>query len=253
MTDAVVIAILTSWAYLLAYLFEYGYLSYFGIPSDFIDIGLISIIVALLWVSGFLLLFFVLGTFIIPFLFRRRKTHLGEKLSSWITMFLLVVFIPLLTGGYGHAMLAFGSLSGFLFAEIMEIFFFTKGASLNEKIANQDAKEAKRNRIFDWLAGKIGFGGISAIALFFVVSYLAFAIGSGNAVRKNIYPIISENGQELAVIVVRQNDAIALPFNREKGELIREVYVYNLEDLAKAGVGLKMEKTGKLKVAAMKK
>ncbi|HAI98626.1 TPA: hypothetical protein DCL30_03785 [Candidatus Peribacteria bacterium] len=247
-TDAIVIAAFTAWAYLLAYLYEYGYLSYFGIPSDFIEIGLINIIVALLWISGFLILFFVLGTFIIPFLFKSRETLLQKKIFLWIAMFVFIVFIPLLAGGYGHAQIAFGSFVGFLTVEIAEIIFFTKGGSLNEKIEKQEERESKRSWIFEWLERKIGIGGISAIALFGIISYLAFSIGNGNAVRKIQYPIIGINGKELAVVSVRQSVAIALPINREKKELIREIFIYDLQNLAKDGMGLRVERIGRLNI-----
>lgn len=44
--EGVVIALITAFTYIVAYLYEYGYVTYFGIPKSFISINIVTLLIA---------------------------------------------------------------------------------------------------------------------------------------------------------------------------------------------------------------
>ncbi|WP_422156474.1 hypothetical protein KV699_08735 [Vreelandella titanicae] len=44
--EGVIVALITAFTYIVAYLYEYGYVSYFGIPKSFISINIVTLLVA---------------------------------------------------------------------------------------------------------------------------------------------------------------------------------------------------------------
>jgi len=181
---------------------------------------------------------------------------LQRKISVSLIMIAIISLAAFIFVDFSTALGAFRSIIGFIVIYVFEI-YFTKGKSMEEKIINQEKKESQRDqgttRLLNWLKQKIGLGGISIIALLLLTSYLAYAVGVRNAGRKYEFPVISLNQKEFAVVSVRGNGVIAVPFNRIKREFLEEMYFYDLENISEKDIAIKIENLGFLTNRSSKK
>jgi len=248
LTDAIIIAFITAWAYVLAYLYEFGYLSQYKIPADLINIQVTSIISSILLLAFFLASIGLLGLWFFDLFLKRSYSPLGLFFIQWFIAFLIIVGIPLFVGVIFHALTAFFCYLVWFISDLVSL-TRTKGNDFSEKARNLRTIQVRQNDFIDRVSKRIGFGWFLTIAIIVGISYSGYAIGYGSAARKTDYLIITINEKEFAVVAIRQNNAIALPINKETEELGKEIYIYNLEKLSESGIGMKIESIGKLKVA----
>lgn len=109
LSESILLAIVTAVAYLGAFCYEFGYSNFFGIPTHFIEISLVKIIISLCLVAFFA--FFVLGMSSVLWMFLPKKY---DKISSvglpvvLLFAFLLImnidVWIKVILGAIGFLM-----------------------------------------------------------------------------------------------------------------------------------------------------
>ena len=197
-----ILAVLTAFAYLFHYFFEFGYLSYFDIPTAFISFNLPEMIPAITFlVVTYLLLVFVLW----PLLRALLAVLPGVLKVILIVLPWVVIFV--LSGFSWITMLL-------LLAGMLVIFAINR---FSGRVTGSDAWGSRLlpagNRLW-WL-----YLLLTALAL-------SYALGRTAAVTRGTFPV-SDAPQRCAVVYTTANLVICKPLN-ERNEFERTFIIFNI-------------------------
>jgi len=206
-TDAVILAALSISSYVFHYLFEFGYLSYFGVPAAFISFEFATIIPALLFLAAAYLLFiFVVWPF-----FHALIQVIPRPLRSVISFAPWLVFL---------ALFGFSSSSMLLMALVILLLFGMNRVNAIRPLqkmggaGNPSPKvisTAYRDRILPHGSGW------QFLYIFITALLSSVAFGRIAAVTRTTYPVI-ESPSSCAVIYMAADRYICTPFNENEFE-----------------------------------
>jgi hypothetical protein len=265
LTDGVLIAIATAFAYFATFVYEIGYCSNFLIPFSLISPNTSTILVAAAAIGSIFVSSMNLLGFTTP-LFRRAKKGDGDIILAFTGFFIIALIFAtkiydLSFKQIGYAVLGFLI---FMILPIIPIFFSSIWKYLKSKVKknntlsqpthkNEKKEEEKETLSFsvdefleNWMPQKI----VRVFVFFGIVLLIAFIVGDGNASTQKRF-LTLKNSPSTAVLRIYGDLMITAPFDREKHEIFDEISLIWLSekkqmDFFNEEVGpLKMKKTDK--------
>ena len=242
--EGVLIAAITATGYWLAFLYELGYCKYFNIPIEFIEIGILNILVAVIGVFGILAM---LNMYINPLHLFVSKLPRPLKFAIYRTS-IPIVFIA----SYGAIVrlptsqwwLLFGLFVAPLvfFEFVFPLITQRKTKGYIAKLEAQDKIENDHDTLLDMTAKSIGRDKFLIILFFFLLSVIAFFSGGFDAKSKHSFVVIKSD-QELVSLKTRGDFFLAASFDRKEKIVNAE---YTLIPISPQAGQIKYEKIGPL-------
>lgn len=202
------LVILPFYGYLVAFIFEQGYISYFGIPSQLIRITIENIVLAIIGVFSGLSIYIFLSDFIAPIInvfYKGRKNPIMKAvyITSIETIIISAIFLPFLNTTLLRKLLIFLGLALYLSFNnfIIPIIFAKKGLSFSQKLESEDKVVINRISLINIISQ-----GDNRLSLLLIIA-VVFLIMSYQA------------GSYLAST---QKDFLSFQINGEKNVIIRE-------------------------------
>jgi hypothetical protein len=246
LTEGILIAGFSALVYLYTFNYESGYLGAFGVPKDFVEINLNTIMI----VAVALLSFFVsLGLIFQGLLIMMPKKYgpVGRSLISLSPVFIFFL-IQLIAYGlrwekwiFSLAILLFISFKEFVFPLISQ----REKKSYKEKLEAQEEKDVEV-RSKSLLSSAIEFIGrkyILAFGILLMMFLISSTVGESEALRKTNF-IVARISPEAVVLRIYGDKLICAPFYRETKETEKSFFILNKADISK--ISFRIEKIGPL-------
>jgi hypothetical protein len=229
-TEAAWLAIASAVAYLSAFIYERGYVSYFGIPQEFINISLIHL---LIFGAGILsLLWGVFAFFDVVFPFIRPKHPYLAPLVPWIAvLFLLIVLIPLFIFGWlGKWFFLFTLTGWFLFVFvflILPLITYRKSGSWTERYNKKLESFSNRNQANTIQGGawqtfidkRFGYRHAGFLILLAFQGLILINLAGLTKAEKQEKFLITNTTPAMVVLRVYGDNMICAPFDRSNKEI----------------------------------
>lgn len=239
-TEGIIIAAFTLLSYVMAYEYETGFCSYWGIPRFFIDISLTAVVSA-----GLSIFFFVLWLLIImnvPIMFFDKALSKEDSLQKRFIVSHLIFLAVLIASlrGYGISFIPI-FLAGSVI--VLDLFCFILpwwidkkknpgSASFFERLSRsfQDQREPKN--IYDWL---MSIAGAKPVYIFIIILPLLTLVASaaGSASAKNATQFMLVESENLILIKKYGENYFLRPIDSSSNKVASEIIVWNGENIAK--------------------
>ena len=250
-TDAFLIGILTLSGYITAFLYKYGYLSYFDAPPEFIELSIAAIIGAVLSISVFVLIFILfldlLGRF--SFLKGNTASQRIKRMSILLITYSLTVIV-LYKGDRTFLLLYAGVIVVILLIEFLFPLLFHRDkktweekASAQEEVERKAEENSLLDRLFNALREKIGASNYGILFILILILLHAKVVGNAEAVTQDSFFVLQPDANK-AVIGITEQEIIAVEFDRNTKQLSGKVYV--IKTNKNPNIELMKEKIGPL-------
>lgn len=246
LTDTLVIAAITSWAYLLSYFYEREYLSYFSLSARLIVVDFSSVLFALifivtscasLWFSSY-------------FLLKKSEsdTPVIKEIKIIGGLFFITVLVPILYFGFNRTGMTYSLFFALFVIDRLIELYKADGSSIKAKIEFIHMKMSAFNlNPFDWFSFNLKRTWIFKILFIGLTFYIAGVHGFFNASNQRTWYLI-QGTPELAIITMYGDRIIAMPLNRANSTLESKLHLFNVDQIAEASKVINIEKIGPLKV-----
>jgi prepilin signal peptidase PulO-like enzyme (type II secretory pathway) len=215
LSEGIILAAVPVVAYLFAFVFEAGYATVFGIPIQFITLGLTNVFVvggSLLLVTLILLIIADLATMVL----RQSENPIYRRLST---------LAPLLFASFGLLLLEVGTplrsaLIGLLVGWLLIIFFqfvfpilSQRGESTyHNKLLAQELHDARMGGLFSSIARR--YGGVYQLIYFLAIAlFVTYYAGQADAFRERTF-LVTESVPECVVLRIYGDEMVCAPFDR---------------------------------------
>ncbi|ANX03763.1 hypothetical protein [Immundisolibacter cernigliae] len=250
LTEGLVIAGVPAAGYWFAFLYESGYCKYFYIPSFFIEISILNILVATIGMVGALALIN---------LYADPLFMLLSGVARPIRDAILRASIPLIvTAGYAlvahFTLVQFLTFAGAFFVPIAfgEFIFPLLTQRSTEgyvnKLEAQNKKELELDNLIDLVANAIGRRTFLFLALLLALSFVAYFAGGYEAKTQRDFMVIGEKADKVVLKTIGGHFLIA-EFDREAKSLSTK---FSLVSLEQDGFEFNYERIGPLVPAGVK-
>ncbi len=257
LSGAIIIAVISLYAYLITFLYEIGFLLVYNLPFEFANLSLVNTFI----VGGSLLTTFTILIAIANSVFAffapifRKKHPLLELFKKLSPIYILLALLIYLFGSMWKEWL-WALIMALFYTAIQLIFplFGKHDEKYFERMERQLEEDGKQESIFDFLLfllprptekNKTKFLSIIKLAVVLVfLIILAFFAGRANALKKQNYFVLETN-PEMVAIKITNSSVVLLPFDRNSKSLRSEFKVVDLKDLT---APLKSEKLGNLTI-----
>jgi len=232
LSDGILIALATLLGYLIAYRYESGYMSFFGVPDDFIEINLIRVLIAGFTIFSVLLTFIVMIEGLL-FLLPKDLGFFTRPLLK-LSPFLLAVVISLLTYGLEWRKYIFLLILLIIFSFLEFVFPLLSQKEVKgyrEKLIAQDKYDTERisTRFISHFYENVERPTIFIFAIILFVVLFAATFGESKAMRQIDYLTINTS-PEAVVIRTYGDKLICLPFDRKSKEFKKRFFVIKIAD-----------------------
>jgi hypothetical protein len=260
LSDGLIISGISLLGYVLAFAFEFGYLTHFEVPMRFIlqlvDIKLTNILIAT--VLAFIVLFFlimIIDAVSSSSAFKKVVTLHKHMIVPLLTLPLLVievlifglnwnkyiivilVTIVVLAFNYLYPLLAFRQVKSYR-AKLKA--HYDKGLFPGPSKAGIISTLLKNNLVVLPLL-------LFTISLFLLLT--VFEISRGIATNQKVYPIVNYNRSKLAVIKIYNNKLLTLPVHPSKNKvLLRRLVLVDLNEVLKKNIHIQFEEIGPITI-----
>jgi hypothetical protein len=238
LSDTVFIALIPVFTYVVLFVFQVGYTSYFRVPSQFISFKLSDILTASTILVVFVSTAVTVAVMVIELLWRFgfrswRKLGLLVLLVSAFIL-LLGLLIAIISIGLSYLLFALLGLAIIILAFFFERRRRERGFSDEQKFLGLSLRS---------ITTRILFFGFVSLLLFIVL----FGLGFQAASRSTTYRVV-DTSPEMVVLFLTEERAIVSPFDRSTRTIEPAFTVLNFDDLS--GVMFRTERLGKLTVAS---
>jgi hypothetical protein len=202
-------------AYLFAFIFEAGYAAVFGIPVQFITLGLTNVFVvggSLLLITLTLLIIADLATMAL----RQSENPIYRRLSTLAPLFFASLGLFLLEVGTPLQSALIGLLAGWLFILLIQFVFpilSQRGESTyHDKLLAQELHDARMGGLLRNIARR--YGGVYQLIYFLaLVLFVTYYAGQADAFRERTF-LVTESVPESVVLRIYGDEMICAPFDR---------------------------------------
>ena len=249
-SDAIIAIIIPIAGYYAAFKYETGYANYFGVPTNFIDVGLSEV----LNLVGLLLMAFiyVVGYINIRSILFKDKNPITRAIGRilfWLLLLFLVIYASDLKGISLYFVLFF--MFGILFVDfILPLFSQRKIKGYKNKLEHQERNDDMHKSIrSSWLTsyseGRSIFKNVVIVLTIFSLFFID-TLGGASARHQSSFLILKSN-PELVVLRKYSGKFICAEFDREKKEILNVFYLKNLDQVANEGIKIATEVVGPLR------
>lgn len=252
LTEGVIIALGSAYIYLVTFVYELGYCAHFGIPREFINPNLTTILVAAATIGFVLFTSIQLLGFSVPLI--RAATNPSERQKPYQKFFFLnalyLVFGIVLWGAYGYA---FKTLIVILVAAVvLNVFYFGIDLFVLRKGGIRERFEASRDEpdsfnIVVLFADKFGFQSVGFTLIVATTLVYAYFIGNGEAFRQERFLVLKDS-QDFVLLRTYGDLMIAANVDRTKKVTGNDILL--LRTSSKDKFEFRTEKLGPLKKQA---
>jgi hypothetical protein len=192
---AILVLVLTTIAYVAAFTYEATYLSYFGIPIEFVDVTLRELLLYGVIALGFMFFAIFFSTFLWELFLKNLPPTLSKIVFIFTLMAVAATALMLLTGNFQPAMIA-GSIGPLLInclLFVVPIFRFSHMSSYRRKLmatySEPSPSDSFRLPSFLWLRVPKGVFPLAACTVVSIM--LAFAFGEFRARTQIEFPVLN--------------------------------------------------------------
>lgn len=240
LSEGVLLAIASSWAYLLAFYYEKGFASYFKIPIDFIGIGLVNILVLAALVIGGLLFLFPLMNLLIMFFPRNIHPVLSREFIPFGLIILLTIIQIYLYGMAGWIYWTVYLVMLIIIAcvvFVLPLIFHRKKEGYVNKLEAQQQIDDGVSTLADQAAIRFGPNSL-LIALILMLSInISENAGRAAALRQTEF-MVTNTVPELVVLQIYGDNMICAPFDRNTKEIQRKFSIIKMASDSKLVLNL---------------
>jgi len=242
LSDGLIVAYVTSILYLVSFCYQYGFLSYFGIPVYFVNIGITEIVISAITVSCIFLSLFLLFSW----LFHDHESSsikvktikkIGITIVFFIilyfvffTMFLSTTFSKLIRVGV-PLVISFG----------YTYFFIFKIFNINKNNITSDKKQSFIKKI----SLKYGYNKIEVMILSILIIFTGFISGIYTAYMQTQYLIVNSN-PETVFIKPYEDGFLTLELNKQEKTFGQKIFYLNKNEFGQGQLFFNREKIGPL-------
>lgn len=233
-TAAVLFGLAAPIGYAAAYLREWGFCSVFGIPIEFIQLNITTVLIAITSGVGVLFLLFWFADLFYTFSQQRKLKNFGpirRRLSfdllvlSFFGCF-LALFPPLIDG---WPLLVYFLVILIFIQFVMPLITQRKITGYISKLETQDRVEREAPVLLDYFIKRAGITIISLGILVLLFLSVMFVVGYNTAVRQTDFLVPSTN-EDLVVLRIYGENLICAQYDIETREVYKTFIVIKLDD-----------------------
>lgn len=243
--ESVFLAAIPVIGYWLAYLYQLGQMTYFDIPSMYVEININSVISAIAALLVVLMVFYILLESVYVLFIGRLPRILKYSIFEALFMILFywscaIIFKWTLTKAIVFGLPIVGV---FIFTNFFLPLFSHKDVKgYVAKLEAQNNRDKDTPRIIKVLGDKIGQLGRYSLVLFYLLSYFAYFSGGYVASISSEFTIIKQT-PELVVLKKYAENYIAADFDRKTNKVYSK---YKLIPINQPGLEIAYENIGQL-------
>lgn len=189
LTDGVLIAGITALAYAVAFAYEYGYCSNFGIPNYLINPSITTILVAFFSIVIFAIFALMFGELFSYFPSDPGLDHLKRRLILFLLMFALV---SMATGLRWINFVLIGPVTAELLIYLLEL-FVQRGTFKERLVASSksfDRSPTRDNPAVRYIFNRLGAQGFTIFGWVYLCLILSFSAGSYESRNQSDFQIL---------------------------------------------------------------
>jgi hypothetical protein len=257
------VAALSAIAYLLAFSYERGYASHFGIPPSLIRLSLTTVLQAMIILLGFLLLMFLVVNGLSTILLAHRSNIIYRIiLNEWPWLLLILVGYFIYVGTEEKSLFRFTILSilalGVVLSELIQPFlmkrqektYLEKLKALERERLERERKEPPTPSLFTYIGGtRGGLFGLRLVILVSVLYFVSASLGVSEAINQKNFLVV-ERQNDIAVLKIYEGRLICAPFERKTKEVQNSLLI--IDSSGQNGLKLNWEEIGPLKLQVKK-
>jgi hypothetical protein len=240
-SDTLLIALLTGVGYFSAFLYQYSYLRYFGVPYFFIEINAKSILLAIFsTISVPLLLTFILNNF--WSIKAKNKFWKNVKIYGLLFIVMVIYLLPIILLLYLKFNIV---ISVILPIAIIAIILFIKFEINNKSKKPSDEQEVNDNflsKVHKWCGT---FPILFVLSLIYFI-YCSYSIGSAAAKMQAEY-LVSHTNPPLFVVSTYSGNFICLSLDNEKKTFGKNIIILTPNDFSGGKIIFTNTEIGRLK------
>lgn len=224
-TEGILLALAPAFSYLLAFYYEKGFTQYFKIPTKFIQIGLIEVLILTSIGLTIVILFVVLlANFNLLFLnFRFEEIHpmIRPRLLAILPgVMIFVIFFSL----FGQArwqywitwlLVAIGIAAIYF---VLPLFTQRKVSGYTNKLMAQEELDESNPGIYTIIGRRYGWGFILLVCFVILSTIIAQNAGLAEAVKQKDFLVLGTS-PEMVVLRIYGDKMITAPFDRKTQEV----------------------------------
>jgi hypothetical protein len=208
LTGGLIVAILTALSYAMAFFYELGHSSYFGIPSRFIEVTLVETVIALCLVQYFAVIV-VSGSSVITMYFPKKYDKI---LSDVLPVTIFIGLVYLINVDLRH-LIAAGLIGGYI------------GKTATRERLREKGTDTVVNQILHRIFGKVGTTLLKKSQMWLLVFFIsAFTVGKATAVWKEKY-LVCDDSPQIALIRKYGDILIYAPYDQQKKEVAEKLII----------------------------
>jgi hypothetical protein len=249
-SEGLLLAIGSSSAYLLTFQYEKGFASHFGIPPQFVSVGLLNVLFGAVLLLGFIfLLVSVVNLFVsfIPIRYSEEPVFVRRAVNLGITLLGVFILAYLYNTRLWWSIFVLGSVL-LIFAAFVLPIFRNKNESTYIKKLEAEAKKEQGTMypsIFNWAARRLG-SNLPFVFWYSLMSvFIAATAGDMAAGTQKEFLVATLAPSNEVVLLRRYNDELIFaPFDRRTSEVQKRFIIVKVADLK---VPLTLDEVGPLK------
>lgn len=229
-TEGVLIAGIPFLGYVVAFLYEAGYATYFGIPIRLLNIGLTQVMVATGAVLGVLTLLwhlFNLGYLFFPGPLRRGPVSRGLlRVSVFAVPTVTMIWVY---RGYWQGWIYFVAMVGFVgfFQFVFPLIIHRTVRGYRAKLEAQEKHEQQIVTLGDTLARKWGASPIIVVGCLAMILLVALSAGHARALRRITFLVHAADAKQV-VLGIYGDTVVSAKYDSETRELSGELLIQKM-------------------------
>jgi hypothetical protein len=244
------VAAISVGGYLVAFAYEAGYMTRFGVPIAFITLNLTSVFIAILALFSVIMVAFLAVNAVYPMLLKAEGPVRRALVRNSPFLIILLVMLIIYNGTgefWGWLFVAGLVLIGeFIFPLVTQRGKMTYREKLeaNEKmVGDHDDSSSSLIGILGSTPG--GLAGVCAVGYFVLILYFSFALGTSKALKQKDFLVVADK-KKMVVLRVYDGQLLCVPFDRATKRLERSLVL--LDRSKENGLRLDWEQLGPLPV-----
>lgn len=251
LSEAVLLAGASAVAYLFAFLYERGFTSFFGIPTQFVNVSLVTLLI--FGAGVFTLLILTLGLIDMFFPFMPKHPYLAHyipRLTLQLFIFILIPIVLLEGHRWRLFVFMFGAWLGTVFLMLILPLITKRKRGDWKKIYDAEMEREIQQSppgpgLYNLIGNRYGLKNLSlSVFMIFYCSLLASMAGEAQAMNQQNFLVLNTT-PEMVVLRVYGENIICAPFDRTAKEVKKGFLILKMAEDSKLIMNL--ETVGPLK------
>jgi|GEM_PF-4640228 len=245
LSEATLLAVLTFIGYLTAYATKFAYLSYFNIPTYFIEVGVPSVLEAAFFIAIYIAFWFLVA----DYLFRAgwlTKYPVVQRFAPPL-LFFLAFLGPLVVITYDRNYFWFWLAlnSAFIIIAALAVVKRTNSEVEDDSEKGSESKQGLALRSAELMGPEL----VLCLLLTMTLIFYGTGVGLFRARTQVDYPIVVQNSEpsSIAIIGSEGNELIGVPFDKDTHVLTGGMLLVNKDTMLSQNIILEESSVGPLR------